>query len=503
MNTAVNREIADANNVYATLDLGSNSFHLIIARDVNSSLQIIDRYKETVRLAEGLSETKEISKPAMQRACACLSRIAQRLRSLPKHNIRVVGTAAIREATNRSEFIKQAEECLDQPIEVISGLEEARLIHLATSHFHESRDNPRLVVDIGGASTELIQGFPFRPRIRESLKMGCVLLSEIYFAKGQITKSSMKSAIQHCKQELEVVETVFSAEGWDEVIGTSGTITAILKAVKSIQPRATEITAESLANLRQEMVSKGDMAKLAHLQVSKTRTPVFPGGFAVLAAVFEALAIKKMYVSGDSLREGLLHDMLGRVHEDDIREQTVQSLMTRFHVDDIHAKQVASTALALFNQISEAWDLHQEDDANLLRWGALLHEVGMNISHSSYHKHGEYLLNNLDMPGFSMTDQQLLGLLVRTHRRNYPALDLTASDHISKLAALLRIAVLLHRNRSVETLPVPTISLLPNGLRLNVSKSWLSEHPLTKLDFEQEVNLLAQSPIDLQVEETN
>ena len=497
---ALDLDQEQARSTFAALDLGSNSFHLIIARETSNGLQIIDRYKESVRLAEGLGDSGVISESSLRRAFECLSRLAQRLRDIPVHNVRVVGTAALRDARNRDSFLDEAEEHLHHSIEIISGREEARLIHLGVSHFLENKNTPRLVVDIGGGSTELIIGPAFRPRLAESLKMGCVVMTEMFFGDGRITTKRMNAAIQYGKRELEVVERALVTQGWDQVIGSSGTITAALTAIDSLNPGETAITQDALEDLQDVLIRQSHIDDLGILGISNRRMPVFPGGVAILCAVFDSLGVNQMSVSGDSLREGVLHDMLGRVHDEDIREQSVQALLSRFHVDASHARRVSDTALLLFQQVQDVWGLNPEDDANLLRWASLLHEIGMNISHAGYHKHGEYLLNNLDMPGFSMSEQQLLALLVRTHRRKYPILDLKLSDRIPRLSTLLRIAVVLRRNRSDDVLPKPQIDPGHTHLGLSLPDEWIHAHPLTKLDLEQEVDFLRDAPIQLRLE---
>ncbi len=487
-------------DVYAALDMGSNSFHLIIARETENGIQVVDRYKESVRLAEGMSTSRSISNSALKRTQSCLQRISQRIRNLPKQNVRIVGTAALRDARNRDRFIDTAEEILGHPIEVISGREEARLIHLAVSYFQESGDSSRLVVDIGGGSTEVIFGRSFRPRIAESLKMGCVLVSDQFFPDGVITRERLENAIQHGEQELEVIEQTLLSQNWQEAIGTSGTIRAVLVAIQSLYPNTTEITIKGLQALQKRLISLGHIQRFTELNVSKNRTPVFAGGVAILSAVFASLKIKNMNLSPDSLREGLLHDLLGRVHDEDIREQSVRTLMSRYDIDVHHAENVSKTAIALFDQVQEVWELGEEGDKQLLNWAALLHEIGMNISHSGYHKHGSYLLNNLDMPGFSLTEQHYVAVLVQAHRRKYPSFIVSSSDRLAKLSILLRIAVLLRRNRSSDTLPTPKITPNSSELVVSMQASWIEEHPLTLLDFEQEVQFLESAPIQLRLE---
>ena len=490
---------ADLSETYAALDLGSNSFHLIIARDTHTGLQVIDRYKESVRLAEGLSETGSISHEGLARGSAALTRFAERLRGLPTHNVRVVGTAALRTAKNRDQFLTDGAEILHHRIEVISGREEARLIHLGISYDLEDQSANRLIVDVGGGSTEFILGRSFRPRVAESLRMGCVLATDTYFQDGLITEKSMQDTVQAARQEMEVIERTLLDIGWDRAIGSSGTVVAVRSAIQTLNAQATSITYQALQDLYQHTLDLGAVSKLGQLGISRRRSYVFAAGLAILIATFEALDIQSMEVSSAALREGLLHDLLGRVHDEDIREQSVQGLLNRFEIDQDQASRVATTASLLFDQISDSWNLSNDEYPTMLRWAALLHEIGMNISHAAYHKHGSYLLNHLDLPGFSMHEQFVLATLVRAHRRNFVTPNTVGFSDLSKLAVLLRLAVVVHRNRTDKPEPPLHLESAGNVLSVRLPKVWLKNHRLTALDLEQEVDLLKNSPIQLRV----
>ena len=487
---------SDPKQPYAALDLGSNSFHLIVAREANGRLQVIDKHRETVRLATGLVGSNDLSDNCMEQALQCLERIGQRLKGLPPHNVRIVGTNALRKAKNRDAFVRQAEEALGHRVEIISGREEARLIYLGVSHSIENHHETRLVVDIGGGSTELILGTQFQPRLTESLHIGCISMSETWFPKGVITRKAMKRAVEHARQELEPVERIFRSHSWETAIGTSGTILAVLNLVAGNGEKS--ILRDELYELKEKLIDVRHVDRLDSIMVSSSRAPVFPGGVAILGAVFESLDLTEMQVSSGSLREGVLHDLLGRVHDEDIREKSVQDLVERFHIDQSHAQRVAETALTLFGLVCNSWDLDAEDDANLLRWAALLHEIGMDISHASYHKHGAYVLDNLDLPGFSLYDQHQLASLVRFHRRKYPIEDIPGESKLHRLILLLRLAVLFKRKRSDEDLPPINLHVQKRCLKLLIDKSWLNQHKLTKLDLEQEREYLRNAPIQVQ-----
>lgn len=518
---------ADRDQTYAALDLGSNSFHLLVAhyhespagRAAGASeggrLQVVDRHRETVRLAEGLDGNNAITAAASARALACLERLGQRIRHLPDRHVRVVGTNTLRKARNSGAFIAAAQRALGHRVEVVSGREEARLIYLGVSHSLEAlgEGESQLVVDIGGGSTELILGEQFQPRVMESLHMGCVSNSASYFPDGRVTEERFQDAENAARLELEAVERIYRARGWDAAIGASGTLIAVHDAIAEHTGHS-GITRAGVLALKRHLVDVGDASAVGLAAVDAERAPVFPGGLAIVSALLDALDIDRMTVSSGALREGLLHDLLGRVHAEDIRETTVADLMRRYHVDAKHAGRVAATAAAMFAQVSwplrdgplaksqaeglsEALPAHAAE--RLLRWAAMLHEIGVDISHSQYHKHGGYLLDNMDLPGFSRSEQQDLAALVRTHRRKFSTAEFTASAGLTVLAVLLRLAVVLHRSRAATPLPPFSLEVARAEVGLVFPGRWLVAHPLTTLDLQQEAAYLAAVPLKLRV----
>ena len=495
-------EGVDAGNQLAALDLGSNSFHLIVASEQsNGRLQVVDKLKEMVRLADGLTPDNKLTPEASERALACLNRFSQRLRPLPLGNVRVVGTNTLRKAKNSKAFLADAEDILGHPIEIISGREEARLVYLGVSHALEDGSERRLVVDIGGGSTELIVGRRFDPLIMESLYMGCVSMSKQCFGDGNITAKCFNRAEQLAAQELEPVLESYRREGWDRAIGSSGTILATQAVLAAMDPTATAITRDGLARLRDELVAAGHVDKLSLSGLGHDRSAVFPGGVAILTAIFDALGIDEMITSTGALREGLLQDLVGRVHQHDVRDATIDDLAGRYHVDRTHARRVRDTARSLLAQTATKWQLTSAEAALTLGWAAELHEIGMDISHSQYHKHGGYLLQNMDMLGFSRAEQQDLAALVRAHRRKFPTdVEALTDPSLLRLAMLLRIAVLLHRNRSAEPIPHVGIKAGKSSVVLQLPKDWLERHPLTELDLEQEAAYLRAIEFTLTVQ---
>ncbi|MFX3658064.1 MAG: exopolyphosphatase [bacterium] len=488
---------------YAALDLGSNSFHLLVVQESHGRVQVLDKIKEMVRLAEGLDADDNLSEPVAQRALACLERLGQRLRDIPPDNVRVVATNTLRRATNAVDFIRRAEAALGHTVEVISGREEARLIYLGVSHALEDQRERRLVVDIGGGSTEVILGRRFDPELMESLFMGCVGLSRSYFADGRLRAAQFEAAVNHARQELEPVRRAYTDIGWDTAVGASGTVLAAQEILNHMGIDPGGITLNGLEQIRRAMLQAKEIAKLSLPGLPAERAPVFAGGLAILYALFESLDIERMQATSGALREGVIHDLLGRIQHRDVREATVRDLTDRYHIDADHGQRVRESALLLLAQVADAWRLTDPDDRMLLGWAADLHEIGMDISHTQYHKHGGYLLRYMDMPGFSSWDQRQLAALVRAHRRKFPVNDQSFAGgertRLIRLTVLLRIAVLLHRNRGSR--PLPHIGLSAEGERLTLSlpTPWIRRHPLTRLDLKQEAEFLTAIPMQLTI----
>ncbi|MBK1730475.1 exopolyphosphatase [Thiococcus pfennigii] len=495
---------ADASpRLVAAVDLGSNSFHLLVARALGGDLQVIDRIKEMVRLGEGLTPDKMLSPEVAERALACLDRFGQRLRAMPPGDVRAVGTNTLRQIRPESGFLERAERALGHPIDVIAGREEARLIYLGVAHGLAAGEELRLVVDIGGGSTELIVGRGFTPRLRESLHMGCVTLSQRYFADGRITARAMERAELAGALEVRPIRALFRRTGWHKAVGSSGTIKAIAAVIAAEGWCPDGISAAALERLRNALVAAGSVEALTFKGLSEQRRPVFPGGVAALRAVFMHLGVSHMQVSDEALREGLIYEMLGRDQHEDVRERTVRSLAQRFGVDRTHATRVEETATALFAQSAEPWQFTHPNDPFALGFAARLHEIGLIISHSSYQKHGAYLLRNADLSGFTRQAQQVLAALVLGHRRKFPGAEIAALPEdrqvaVRRLCVLLRLAVLMHRGRSEKALPDPQLRVEGEAIRLEFPDGWLARHPLTQLELEEEAARLATAGFTLE-----
>ncbi len=488
----------------AAVDLGSNSFHMKVARVVDGQLHVIDRLREMVRLGAGLREDKRLSNEAQARALDCLQRFGQRLRGMPPGSVRAAGTNTLRQARNANAFLMAGEQLLGHPIEIISGLEEARLIYLGAAHGIGASEERRLVVDIGGGSTELIVGEGFTPRQRESLHMGCVSVSRAFFRDGVLVPKLMERAELAARLELRPVQAAIRSAGWDSAVGCSGTIRAVRDVVCAEGWSEGGITLSSLLKLRKALLKAGDMDKVNFDALKEERKPVFAGGVAVLLGVFRALGIESMGISDEAMREGLLYDLLGRIRHEDVRERTVDALSTRCSVETDQARRVKSTALRLLEDVSESWGLSGPHYADMLGWAAQLHEIGQAVSHTQYHKHGAYLILNSDLSGFSYQEQATLAALVRGHRRKFPRSVFGALPEVSELPArrlciLLRLAVLLHRERQAATeLPVIRIDPEDACLRILFPDGWLDDNPLTTADLEQEGKYLRAAGFELQ-----
>ncbi len=482
----------------AAIDLGSNSFHMVVMRLLDGQVQVLDRIKEMVRLGGGLDEDNNLSPEAAERALDCLARFGQRLRDMPRGSVRAVGTNTLRRAKNSVEFLKRAEQALGHPIEIIAGREEARLIYLGVAHTDLETDEKRLVVDIGGGSTEVIVGQGFRPEFMESMPLGCVSMTRRFLDDGLLTREYLKRAEIEARLETRPYEYAFRHHRWQRAVGASGSAKALASVCEAhgwCEPG--QLTADGLHRIRKALLKAGSIDKLDLPGLSEERRPVFAGGYVVMQAVFDAFDIDTMHISEGALREGLIFDRVGQMRGINVRSATLERLQRDFRVDRAHAQRVAETAQSMFAQVAEDWGLDGEEDGKILRKAALLHEIGLMVGHTSYHEHAAYILQHADMPGFSLQEQGRLAAIIRAHRRklrkswlNEQAAELR--DANLRLVALLRLAVTLHRSRSPRS-TVPPLQLQANGdeLRLTFPGDWLDRHPLTRSDLEREADYLA------------
>jgi exopolyphosphatase/guanosine-5'-triphosphate,3'-diphosphate pyrophosphatase len=477
---------------------------MVVARYTHGQLVILDRLREMVRLGAGLEADGRLNKDVAARALACLERFGQRLRDMRPDSVRVVGTNVFRRAKKKEAFVERAREAIGHPIEIVSGIEEARLIYSGVSHTMAAGSGRRLVCDIGGGSTEIIIGEGLEPLELESLQMGCVRLSEEFFADGRLSEKRMQRARVAARQAIEPYQAAFRRRGYDEAVGSSGTVRAIGDTIRELDPAAVDISADGLERIVHELSGIEHIRDLKLNAITDDRKLSFAGGVAILAEVFEQLGIESMRVADGAMREGLLYDLLGRYTDEDARERTVRSMQQRYHVDLIQAERVEATAADFLSQVEDPWALADPAIEQLLRWAARLHEIGLDVAHSGYHRHGAYLLANADMAGFPREEQKLLAIMVGSHRRK-PAIeekdDLAApwDKRAPAMTLLLRLAVLLHRGRSNVALPAIRLGARADSLEMRFPADWFEDHPLTVADLHQEIENLKSVGFRLRV----
>jgi exopolyphosphatase/guanosine-5'-triphosphate,3'-diphosphate pyrophosphatase len=484
-------------SILAAVDLGSNSFRLQVARVEGEQLYMLDGLREPVRLAEGLSEDKFLSAEAQQRALEALARFAERVRDLPGAAVRAVGTNALRVARNAPDFIVQAEHVLGFPIEVISGLEEARLIYLGVAHGLPKSDGNLLVMDIGGGSTEFIIGNGLTPLKMESLYMGCVSFSARYFPDGKISERKLGKAEVAARSEVQNISADFRGQ-WQYALGSSGTAKSIAEILEANSYSQSGITREGLEKLRSRLLKEGDLSKIQLPGLRPDRVATLAGGFAIMYAAFRELEISTMQPALAALREGVLYDLWGRFHNHDMRDVTVQNFMQRYHVDNNQVGRVKKLSNMLARQFFG--DDANESALHVLDWVASLHGIGIRVAHSGYHKHTAYILANADMPGFSKKEQARLSLLALAHRGNLKKLQgMLSNEEDCVLAMSLRLAVLFYRNRSDIVLPDLHARFSGTKFYLSVGRDWLAQNPLTDAALQVEVKQWKSLGVSLQV----
>jgi exopolyphosphatase / guanosine-5'-triphosphate,3'-diphosphate pyrophosphatase len=500
----VTRRHARVPDVLAAVDLGSNSFHMVVAQYRDGQLVVIDRLREMVQLGAGLDDDGRLDKDVAARALACLKRFGQRISEMHADGVRVVGTSALRRARRKEAFLDRAREALGHPVEIIAGREEARLIYSGVAQSLPPEAGNRLVVDIGGGSTELIVGRGIEPLDLESVNLGCVGMSVRFFEDGKLSAKRFERALVMARQQLEPVQELFRKRGWESAAGSSGSVRSILEACRELDPKASQITRAGLDAIIAMLCTAGRIEAMPLQVVTAERRNVFAGGVAILAAVFAQLKVTQMRWSEGAMREGLLYDMIGRYTDEDARERTVRSMQLRYHVDLAQAARVEQTALRLLAQVQESWQLQDPMAEAALAWACRLHEIGLDVAHSGYHRHGAYLLQNADMPGFAREEQMLLARLVGAQRRK---LTLEGMEDLIPpwdsrglyLMLILRLAVLLHRDRS-ET-PIPEVMLVgrPRTLELRFRVRSFRDHPLTAADLNDEIDHLRVQGLRLRV----
>ncbi len=476
----------------AAIDLGSNSFHMVVAKVVDQDLQLISRHKQRVRLASGLDNLSNLDNASIERGLECLAMFAERLQGIEPENVRIAATHTLRRANNAHIFIQRAHDVLPFPIEIIPGTEEARLIYLGVAHTQPQTDS-MLVVDIGGGSTEMIIGTGFEAELVNSKQMGCVSYTHQFFDNDKLSKKNFAKAILAAEQKLESIASQYRKKGWQSAFGSSGTIKAIREVLIALGDEDGIITSDRLSKLIDKLCEWDKIEDINLPTLTDDRKPVFAAGVAILTAIFQSLRIKEMHYSDGALREGLLYEMEDRFKYSDIRLRTTENLAAKHLVDLEHAAKVKGYARDFLDQVHSELGLKKKSElSDLLEWGALLHEVGLSISLQAFHRHSAYILRHTNMPGFNSEQQQILSTLARFQRKSLklnelPDFALFKKKHITGLIRVLRLAIVVNGQRNDDPLPPLTLSAKDDEWTLSCSEpDWLENNKLLHADLQTE-----------------
>jgi exopolyphosphatase/guanosine-5'-triphosphate,3'-diphosphate pyrophosphatase len=484
----VGQQLIPQKNVYAVIDLGSNSFHMLIAKSMAGGIHTIGRVKRKVRLAAGLDSNNILSDEAMQRGWECLALFAERLQDIPKQNVTIVATATLRLAINAEVFKTQAEKILGHAINVISGELEARTIYKGVAHTSSCTGN-QLVIDIGGASTEVVIGKGFEALHYKSLNMGCVTFLERYFKDSQLNEANFDTAINAARIIIDDVAIEYKSAGWELASGASGTVQAI-QEIMIAQGLSDSLTLEKLNTIKQQSITYQTISDLALPGLSEDRRLVFVSGLAILIALFESLEINKMGLAGGALREGVLYSMVNEFNSNDICKRTVDGLMNRYHVDQNQANRVFFLAVQLAKSVENDWPIEKMNGLILLKAVSQLHELGLIIEYKQYHKHTAYILENTEMPGFSQSEHKVIAAVACAHREDISQdifKPLGSNNLLAQyLVRIIRLAVILSMRRQDDVLPKFTLTAKKEVLNLGFATNWLNEHPLMASELIQE-----------------
>jgi len=475
--------------LYAAIDLGSNSFHLLVVREVAGSIQTLARIKRKVRLAAGLDQNSHLSHEAMQRGWQCLKLFSERLQDIPRAQIRVVATATLRLASNADEFLQTAEQILGCPIQVISGEEEARLIYHGVAHTTGGPDQ-RLVVDIGGGSTELVTGTGAQAAQLYSLSMGCVTWLERFFSDRNLGLENFERAEQAAREMVRPIAPQLRQHGWQICVGASGTVQA-LQEIMVAQGMDERITLSKLRQLKQRAIQCGKLEELEIEGLTLERALVFPSGLSILLAIFQELGIESMMLAGGALREGLVYGMLHLPVEQDIRSRTIRNLQRRYLLDTEQAERVSQLAANFSQQVSNEWQLDARC-RELLHSACLIHEIGLSVDFKQAPQHAAYLIRHLDLPGFTPAQKKLLATLLQNQSNTIDLPLLSQQNALpprmaQRLCRLLRLAIIFASRRRDDTLPA--VRLRANNddeLTVILPPGWLEQHPLRAEALDQE-----------------
>ena len=487
--TIDNKEVVSELPLFAVIDLGSNSFHMLITRLLEDSVQVVDKVKRKVRLASGLNQDNKLNEAAIARGLECLSFFAERLQDIPVANIRIVATATLRIATNASDFLIKAEKILGQKVSLLTGEQEAQQIYLGAAHTSCSVEH-RLVIDIGGASTEIIVGNCFDAQLVNSLDIGCVTFKKQFFTDEKLSTSNFAQAINAATLQIMPLVASYQQIGWQAALGGSGTMQALAEILHA-QHKPAIVTLDFLLSMQTKLLTFNHFDDIVIEGLASDRIPVFASGLAILIAIFDSFSVKNLQLSSGALREGLLYEMLPNMRQLSIRQRTVASLVERFHIDQQQAKRVSNQVHNLFDQLSFYTQLEKDNGYKLLTASCALLEVGLLLEYKHHQRHGAYIIKNADLPGFNQAERHLLATLVQLYKGDIHLpllLEQTAVDKKSArfLLIILRLAVILCHRRKDDVLPCYQIKLVDKIFELSLPNSWLDAHPLILDELKQE-----------------
>lgn len=498
-------------NRLAAVDLGSNSFRLEIGRVDHGEFLRTEYLKETVRQGGGLDEDRNLTPAAMEAGWECLARFGERLAGFKPHEVRAVATQTLREARNRDAFLERANAVLGFPIDVISGREEARLIYQGVAQMLPASDERRLVIDIGGRSTELILGTGLTPTVMESFRVGSIAWSKRYFPDGGFSKKSFEMAEIAAKAVLDEALDAYPRDRWDTAYGSAGTVGAIGDVLVAAGWPVGVVTQDGLDWLLERLIAAQSADRLRMPGMREDRRAIIGGGVSVMRAVFSLLGITEMQHAAGGLRHGLICDLLGATqHFGDMRAKSVERLAHKFSVDTAHGERVGKVATHLLQQALGASSTAAKDEESdtgrqlrKLQWAAMLHEIGSHISHSDYHKHGAYILDNADAVGFSLSEMHRLSLLVLGHRGKLRKLEasLGQDDLVLQLLCLRLAVILCHARRApdLQGMVLRRANAKGRQLELVCRPGWAAAFPQSAHLLREETQAWQKTPWSLEL----
>lgn len=479
--------------MFAAIDLGSNSFRMHIGSHDGEAMRVIKTARDQIRLAGGLDANGNLTEAAMSSALESLTGFGQLMRNFPLRAVRVVGTNTLRVAKNAAQFLPLAEKAVGYPIEVISGEEEGRLIYMGVANTLAVPGERRLVIDIGGGSTELIVGSGQEIEQVESFSIGTFKQVPTFFPDGNLTQECFDAAILSARSQFQDSASLFADRGWQNAYGSSGTIRSLAEIIAKNEIGSGLLNQKSMRALMQRFIQAGHLSKIEFVGLRADRVSAVVGGLAVLIGLCEELGIALVNPIEAGLRMGVLWDLYLRSTQRDRREISVHSFMHKFNVDAARATRVAQEADLLFTKLKPADDsLHKP-----LHWSALLHEVGMNVSHTNYHKHSAYIVENADLPGFTTTEQKLMGRLVLAQKGNLRKIGLAQAElDFAKALLALRLAIIFLHSRLEIDFDSLKLRMKSSKIELEFARGWLDEHPTASYWLEKEREWWSQIGLD-------